>query len=46
MVKFAFWTSARALSRATHQQSLPVANSPHANNDQDFVEAVLGEIGC
>jgi hypothetical protein len=46
MLKFAYWTSARALSRATHQQSLPVANSPHANNEQDCVEAVSGEAGC
>ncbi|HEY7297756.1 MAG TPA: antitoxin MazE family protein [Xanthobacteraceae bacterium] len=29
-----------AFARAAHEQSLAVANSPHAKEDQDFVDAV------
>jgi hypothetical protein len=30
----------RAFAAAAHQQSLAVANSPQANEDQEFIDAV------
>jgi len=30
----------KAFARAAHRQSLAVAKSPHAKEDQDFVEAI------
>ena len=30
----------KTFSRAAHRQSLAVANSPHAREDQDFVDAI------
>ena len=30
----------KAFARAAHRQSLAVANSPHATEDQDFVDAI------
>lgn len=30
----------KAFTRAAHRQSLAVARSPHANQDQEFVDAI------
>jgi antidote-toxin recognition MazE-like antitoxin len=30
----------KAFARAAHRQSLAVAKSPHANDDQEFVDAI------